>query len=239
MSSPNLLEAWKLALDHSEWAEEVRAHLLAHGLSQPQTLQAKITAGPDLPAAWHNHQGFSLEHMQQLLTPAPEVAMAWQQGHADRGPVYVPLTHIDPCLWRGPQPSLEDLQQYKEQGLRAVINLRLECPSSQQWAAQAGLHYLYIPVQDMSVPTVDQVVGFLGYFANEQNPTPALVHCFAGQGRTGLFVAAYRIWRGMPVEEAITLTNVESTRKGMRPCQQAWLRQHMKEVLENLCSPSK
>lgn len=213
-------DAWNLILDHSDWAEEVRAHLLRFGETQPERLQALLQAGPTLGQLWSD---YSMEGLRRLLTPDHDVAVAWQLSKARAGDVFVPLVRVDEHLWRGPQPTAESLRQMT--GLRAVVNLRRECSSSHGLAAEAGLHYLDIPVQDMSVPRFEQVVEFLDHFRAE-GPAPALVHCFAGQGRTGLFVACYRIWRGMDVEQAIALTDQETGRRGMRPSQRAWVREH-------------
>jgi protein tyrosine/serine phosphatase len=47
-------------------------------------------------------------------------------------------------------------------------------------------------VIDHTAPTYDQVLQFLK-FVTDANNLPADVHCHAGQGRTGTFVATYRI----------------------------------------------
>jgi protein tyrosine phosphatase (PTP) superfamily phosphohydrolase (DUF442 family) len=206
---------WQATLDNSEHAETVRRALR----------QNQLADGP-----WEV-QPTSIEQAWQYLTPDHQFHRQWQDGHAARGPIFVPLTRVDDQLWRGPQPDLDTLTSLQMQGLTAVYNLRTESELSRELCQQLGLDYHHIPVQDMSIPELSQVLDFLETFQNPR--TRGLVHCFAGQGRTGLFTAAYRVRRGLSPEQAIQITNEETGRKGMRPCQSRW-------IMENhpLCIPS-
>lgn len=219
-------EAWLATLNHSEWAEQLRVRLRQGRID----LDDLIAQGPPV-SAWQSWlQSRCPQQAEQLLTPDHQLHCDWQNGHAARGNVLIPLTQIDNQLWRGPQPDETILQKIPD--LKTLINLRPEDRRSQQLADQLGLNYLHLPVQDMSVPSLAQVQEYLAYF--EKNDGTALVHCFAGQGRTGLFVAAYRIYRGLNPEEAIAITNQETGRKGMRPCQAQWIRENSQQ-----CIPSK
>lgn len=204
---------WLATLQNSEHAEMVRQKLR----------QGELSHGP-----WET-QPESIEEAWQFLTPSSQFHCDWQNGHAARGPVFIPLTRIDAQLWRGPQPDLETLQSLQQQGLNTVYNLRPECHDSARYCQMLGLTYHYIPVQDMSVPELQQVQGFLDTFRDPE--TRGLVHCFAGQGRTGLFTAAYRVFRGYSAEQAILETNQETGRKGMRPCQSRWILENFTCIL--------
>jgi len=77
-------------------------------------------------------------------------------------------------------------------------------PTSADEAGAAGLALLHLPVTDFTAPTQDQ----LGTFVDRARPTIAggdavAVHCAAGQGRTGTFLAVYLVAEGMTADEAI------------------------------------
>ena len=127
---------------------------------------------------------------------------------------FFPVLQVSERLLRSPQPDFEDLLRLKTFGLRAVINLREEAEESEFFARQCGLRYLHIPVEDWCLPTSEQVQEFLQFLTGEGN-TPALVHCAAGVGRTGTFVACYRVAQGMDPTEAIKLSNSESPLTGV------------------------
>ncbi len=196
-----------------------------------ETVRQKLRLGELCEGPWER-QPTSIEQAWQYLTPSHQYHREWQDGHAARGPVFIPLTRIDAQLWRGPQPDLAMLQSLQKQGLNTVYNLRPECETSRNLCEQLDLTYHHIPVQDMSVPELGQVLEFLKTFENAK--TIGLVHCFAGQGRTGLFTAAYRVHRGHSPEQAILDTNQETGRKGMRPCQNRWIMENYSQ-----CIPSK
>ena len=128
-----------------------------------------------------------------------------------------------PGLYRGPQPGAPQLQKFKELGLRTVVNLREESDESRFYCEHLALDYRPIPVADWTVPTPDQVGEFLEVMDQEAS-RPVLVHCWAGVGRTGLFVSAWRIRMGMGVEEALRLSDQETPHLGMSDLQRDWLR---------------
>lgn len=138
---------------------------------------------------------------------------------------FFPVLQVSERLLRSPQPDFEDLLRLKSQGLKAVVNLREEAVESEFFALQCGVRYLHIPVVDWTQPTPQQVHQFLEFLKDDSN-CPALVHCAAGVGRTGTFVACYRVAGGMSVEEALRLTNSESPLSGvtMNAPQQAFVK---------------
>ncbi len=121
-----------------------------------------------------------------------------------------PFTSVSNDLLRAPQPDFEDLVTLKARGL----DLREEATESAFFAKQAGLNYLYLPVVDWDLPSLEQVEEFLEFLEVPEN-VPSLVHCAMGVGRTGTFVSCYRIRQGMNPNEALELTNQESPLPGV------------------------
>jgi atypical dual specificity phosphatase len=127
---------------------------------------------------------------------------------------FFPVLQVSLNLFRSPQPDFEDLIALKDQGIRSVINLRKEAEESEFFARQCGLKYLHIGVTDWQLPSLEQVWSFMDFVADKANG-PALVHCAAGVGRTGTFVACYRIAHGMRPEDALRVSNSESPLLGV------------------------
>lgn len=135
-----------------------------------------------------------------------------------------PMCIVSPQLYRGPQPRGQDLKRLQEGGLKAVINLRSESHESALVCQGLGLVYHHIPVEDWTTPTLEQVGDFLRLFQAPEN-YPALVHCYAGVGRTGVFSSCYRIGRGMSAEQAIALSDQETPWMGMSQTQRDYVRE--------------
>ena len=107
-------------------------------------------------------------------------------------------------LHRSAQPSLQDMREMKQRGLKVVISLRQSnVPQEKADALKAGLYFINIPIPNHGNPTPQQVFLFMGIMANQQHQ-PALVHCAKGKGRTGVLVALYRtIMEGAKVDAAL------------------------------------
>jgi atypical dual specificity phosphatase len=127
---------------------------------------------------------------------------------------FFPVQQVSPDLYRSPQPDFEDLVALKAQGIKALVNLREEAVESEFFARQCGLVYLHLPVVDWDLPSPDQITTFIDFLAHPAN-RPALVHCAAGVGRTGTFVACYRIAKGMDPQQALQMSNRESPMRGV------------------------
>lgn len=110
---------------------------------------------------------------------------------------------VTPTLSRSSQPHERWIQSLKERGFRSVVNLRAEDNSEAPIVRGNGMVAKHIPVVDHQLPTMDQVREFLDFATRAENQ-PVLVHCQAGKGRTGFFVAAYRISvQGWSVDDAL------------------------------------
>jgi len=213
-----LQDAWTTVLEHPQWAEQLRLDLAA---DRP----LRLRPGPRLGALWtelvrRSQRGEDVSTKAALyLEPPAEFVAARQRRLLAAGRSF-PHRRVDEWLLRSPQPKGDALNQLT--GLQRVVNLRQECQDSELLCRHLGLDYVWIPVPDMGVPEPEQIQEFLELFSR---PRLTLVHCYAGQGRTGLFVACYRIFRGMEVEAAIGCTDREVNSRGMRPSQRDWVRQ--------------
>lgn len=152
--------------------------------------------------------------------------------YRDATPVRIPARKVDAWLYRSPQPREGDLVELLPMGVKLVVNLReemLQAGDSKEsdLCLRLGLDYHCIPVTDQQTPAFEQVLEFLQVV---EARGPALVHCWAGRGRTGLFVACYRLWRGVELEEAIRLSDEEALSRGMRDTQRDWVRANAHRV---------
>ena len=230
-----LWEAWATSLDNAEWAAQMRDELdfLSVGSARDRLLQL-LSRGPGLYGPWSDwrealggpaQDDGVLERGKLFLNPDPEFAAHWGRVqemacHFRSRNAYV---QVDERLLRSPQPRLSGLRYLKETyALTGLVNLREESQESQQLCQELKLDYHWIPVEDMKTPQPEQVKHFLAITQEGVN----LVHCEAGQGRTGLFVAAYRLAAGWELEAAIARTDAELFSRGMRPGQRLWLREH-------------
>ena len=104
----------------------------------------------------------------------------------------------------GGQPRTEHLKKLKDEGVKAIINLR---PAGEHRAAEEeaaakelGLRYFNIPVV-FGDPKEEQVTEFLRITDNAEN-RPAFIHCAAGI-RVGAFWMVRRVLRdGWTIEAA-------------------------------------
>ena len=102
---------------------------------------------------------------------------------------------ISEMLFRGAQPSAQGLAELKKLGVITIIDLRGNHGPVAWERAQAeslGMRFVNIPVLGWSPPDNVQVAQFLRLV--QQDPTQKIfIHCYYGQDRTGVMIAAYRI----------------------------------------------
>lgn len=100
-------------------------------------------------------------------------------------------------------PLALDLAQARAAGIRRVVTLT-EDPLPAWALEQAGLAWLHLPIIDFAGVEVSTLERFVRYVDEARTVgEPVLVHCFAGQGRTGTCLAAYLVHQGLSPEEAI------------------------------------
>lgn len=102
---------------------------------------------------------------------------------------------LDQQLFIGPQPSLDDLHEAKQQGVRTVIDLRLPSETSGsngEMARAGGLAYVNIPVDKTALSEAD--IDALEA-AMKQYEAPCLVHCATG-ARAAMLLALSQARQG-------------------------------------------
>lgn len=98
---------------------------------------------------------------------------------------------LDDSMLIGPQPTEEDIQQAKQQGIKTVIDFRMpgELPTSNaDLAARNGLDYVNIAVNKANLSS-DQVDDL--DFVMREKKGPFLVHCATGT-RAAMLLALSR-----------------------------------------------
>jgi tyrosine-protein phosphatase SIW14 len=137
-----------------------------------------------------------------------QVAAAAAATHADIPPVAVMSSaerlnlagihnvgKVSDVLFRGAQPSQQGFAELKKLGVTTVVDLRGNSGPVAWERGQVeslGMRFVNIPVGGMSNPTDAQVAQFLKLFRNDPQQK-VFVHCYYGEDRTGVMVAAYRI----------------------------------------------
>lgn len=114
----------------------------------------------------------------------------------------------------GAQPRLEHLAKLKEEGVKAIINLRQpsehQAAEEEAKAKELGLKYFNIPVAYLN-PKEEQATEFLQLTDDKAN-LPVFIHCTAAI-RVGAFWMIRRVLRdGWTVEAA----EEEATKVGLR-----------------------
>lgn len=89
-------------------------------------------------------------------------------------------------------------------GIGSILTLTMD-PLPTLWTGGAGLVAAHLPMEDHEPPSpeaLDRAVDFVA--AQIAAGNPVLVHCLAGEGRTGCVLSAYLIrTRGVSAEEAM------------------------------------
>lgn len=142
-----------------------------------------------------------------LLTAAFAAAPAAQQQPSQQPAEAPPIRNflrVNKEFCTGGQPRLEHLAKLKEEGVKAVINLRVptehRAEEEEAEAKRLGLRYFNIPVA-FAEPKDEQVDEFLRLTDDPAN-RPAFIHC-TGAIRVGAFWLIRRVLRdGWTFEKA-------------------------------------
>ncbi len=114
------------------------------------------------------------------------------------------ITWITPNIAVGPAPmSFAQLDAIKAQGIDALVNLCAEFSDLHELETSAGFEVYYLPVWDEDVPTIEDMEAALAWLDEALYlDKKVMIHCRHGMGRTGTFVTAYIIRRGLGLKAA-------------------------------------
>lgn len=98
---------------------------------------------------------------------------------------------------------VEDLTFLRAQGIGAILSLT-ETPLDEWVLTDHGFRFQHLPIDDMTAPRPHQFMEALQFIGEQQSAgRSTVVHCLAGQGRSGSMLAAYLIRSGASASDAL------------------------------------
>jgi protein-tyrosine phosphatase len=133
------------------------------------------------------------------------------------------LTWVTKNLAVGQAPmSYAELDNIKEQGIDAIVNLCEEFSDLHYLEETSGFEVFYLPIPDEHAPKMAEMEKALEWLDEAiYLGKKVLVHCHHGIGRTGTFVTAYLLRRGLGMRKAEKI--LKNTRANPTNFSQWWL----------------
>lgn len=102
--------------------------------------------------------------------------------------------------------SAEEVDWLAAQGVKAVLSLHPIPEESRERLRERGIEWRPMLIDDFTCDFWDRLPGTLEWVRarSEQDPL-TLIHCQGGGGRASTIYAAYLVYTGTPVEDAIAL----------------------------------
>jgi len=128
--------------------------------------------------------------------------------------------------------SPEQVQWLKKHGVNSILTLT-EGPLPQKFIDDSGVTSFHVQMFDHAAPTQESLSKAVGHVRNEiERGSSVVVHCLAGQGRTGSVIVAYLVeYHDKDVDEAISQLR-ESRPGSVEPSQEPAVREYARKVKE-------
>jgi len=123
-----------------------------------------------------------------------------------------------------------DLDMLKQNGIDAIVNLCGEFCDLHEIQMESGFEVHYVPVPDECAPDVNAMETAFEWLDNTLSQgRKVLVHCRFGVGRTGTFVTAYLLTKGLNMKAATKA--LQHTRANpTHHCQWKMLKQYQRKL---------
>ncbi len=106
------------------------------------------------------------------------------------------FSEISPNLYiGGALTRSEDYSWIENEGITAVLNMSREWNDDEEFFIRRNIKYLKIPVNDLSSPSIIQILYGVEYLKTHTKPgKKTLVHCAKGRGRSATVICAFLMY---------------------------------------------
>lgn len=137
---------------------------------------------------------FTTSYSVQAEDSAPADSSQSAPTSVSAAPKMVPnFQKVSEGIWRGAAPSQLAIQALARDGVKTIVDLRMDGSGVEKESDQVkhlGLHYYHFPL-GFSKPDTEKLRKILGIMTDPVNQ-PVFIHCRQGADRTGMLVGLYR-----------------------------------------------